>query len=257
MKILVTLKVIFLLVFFLSLIACTPTQRPLKNGQGYVVLPVGENRYRIEYYLKYATLAETYWNTTAGQLCLGGFQVLYNKKHVLNFDMYVPVAGNNVNIGRQEFIQYGEVKCEGEPSTAIMLTESNWREFNSETKSIKPVSERWLTETLQLYVSHLSVLSGTNAVATLAKDWGKPQRQPGKNGEVLSVWTKGGDSWFPNQVILVERNDCLKMVLILPGMITYMASYSKKLEINEGGIAALVVGGAVPAYYWLREADCF
>lgn len=69
MKILATLKVI-LLVFFLSLISCTPTQRPLKNGQGYVVVPAGENHYRIEYYLKHA---ETYWNTTAGRLCPGGF----------------------------------------------------------------------------------------------------------------------------------------------------------------------------------------
>jgi hypothetical protein len=33
--------------------------------------------------------------------------------------MYVPIAGNNVNIGRQAFIQYGEVVCEGEPSKAI------------------------------------------------------------------------------------------------------------------------------------------
>jgi hypothetical protein len=53
--------------------ACTPAQRPLKNGQGYVVVPAGEKHYRIEYYLKHATLAETYWNTTAGQLCPGGF----------------------------------------------------------------------------------------------------------------------------------------------------------------------------------------
>ena len=65
--------------------ACTPAQRPLKNGQGYVVVPAGKNHYRIEYYLKHAKLAETYWNSTAGQLCPGGFQVLYNKKHVLNF----------------------------------------------------------------------------------------------------------------------------------------------------------------------------
>jgi outer membrane biogenesis lipoprotein LolB len=46
------------------LTACTPTQRPLKNGQGDVVVPARENHYRIEYYLKHARLAETYWNAT-------------------------------------------------------------------------------------------------------------------------------------------------------------------------------------------------
>ena len=84
----------FIFICAVSLVACTPTQRPVKNGQGYVVVPAGKNHYRIEYYLKHAKLAETYWNTTAEQLCPGGFQVLYNKKYVLNFDMYVPIAGD-------------------------------------------------------------------------------------------------------------------------------------------------------------------
>ncbi|OZY86300.1 hypothetical protein CBP51_04540 [Cellvibrio mixtus] len=252
------IKMYLLSILLLGITACTPTQRPLKNGQGYVVLPAGENHYRIEYYLKYATLAETYWNTTAGQLCPGGFQVLYNKKHVLNFDMYVPIAGNNVNIERQEFIQYGEVKCEGEPSIGIMLTESNWREFNSETKSIKPVSERWLTETLQLYVSHLSVLPGTNAVATLAKDWGKPQRQLGKNGEVLSVWTKGGDSWFPNQVGLLEYNNCLKLIIVLPGSSIVMASIVAESSLPVGNLELLIKNGGLSAYFYKPHPDnCF
>ncbi len=163
----VRLAVFSIVLFFLSLIACTPTQRPLKNGQGYVVVPAGENHYRIEYYLKHATLAETYWNTTAGQLCPGGFQVLYSKKHTLNFDMYVPIAGNNVNLGRQEFIQYGQVACKGTASNTVMLTESKWKEFNQETHSITPVSDRWLTETLKLYVRHLPELPAKSSVATL------------------------------------------------------------------------------------------
>lgn len=245
-----------LIVFLVFLVAaCTPTQRPLKNGQGYVVLPAGENHYRIEYYLKYAKLAETYWNITAGQLCPGGFQVLYSKKHVLNFDMYVPIAGNNVNIGRQEFIQYGEVVCEGEPSNAIKLTESQWREFNAETKSIKPVSEKYLTEYLKVYSSHLSTLPVQNARDELVKIWGKPVQQQQHGEDLLSVWRKGGDSWFPNQVILVERNECLKMVLILPGVSTFMASFSEKIKINEGDFAALVASGAVPAYFYRPGQD--
>ncbi len=238
-----------------SLTACTPTQRPLKNGKGYVVVPAGENHYRIEYYLKHAKLAETYWNTTAGQLCPGGFQVLYSKKHVLNFDMYVPIAGNNVNIGRQEFIQYGEVVCEGEPSNAIVLTESKWREFNAETKTIKPVSERFLTETLQLYVSHLRDLPATNSVAALAKGWGKPQQQAGHNNELLSVWAKGGDSWFRNQVGLLEQNGCLTLVIVLPGVSSFMATLIEKSDLQNKNVEALITTGILPAYFY-RPVNC-
>ncbi|HEY0893705.1 MAG TPA: hypothetical protein VGE32_11660 [Cellvibrio sp.] len=232
------------------LIACTPTQRPLKNRQGYVVVPAGENHYRIEYYLKHAKLAETYWNTTAGQLCPGGFQVLYNKKHVLNFDMYVPIAGNNVNIGRQEFIQYGEVVCEGEPSNAIVLTESKWREFNAETKSIKPVSDRWLTETLQLYVSHLADLPKANSVAALTKLWGKPRQQSGQNNELLSVWVKGGDSWFPNQIGLLEQDQQLKLIIVLPGVSGYLAGLIEKSSLQGKNLESLITTGILPAYFY-------
>jgi len=61
-----------LIIFFFAfsvlggLITCTPTQRPLKNGQGYVVVPVSEKQIRIEFYLKNASLSEAYWYTTAG-----------------------------------------------------------------------------------------------------------------------------------------------------------------------------------------------
>lgn len=236
-------------VFSILFAACTPTQRPLKNGQGYVVLPAGENHYRIEYYLKYAKLAETYWNTTAGQLCPGGFQVLYNKQHVLNFDMYVPISGNNVNIGRQEFIQYGEVVCDGEPSKSLTLTESKWREFNKETQSIKPVSERWLTETLQLYVNHLADLPTTNSVAALTKIWGKPRQQSGQNNEQLSVWVKGGDSWFPNQVGLLEQEQQLKLIIILPGVSGYLAGLIEKSSVQAETLESLIITGILPAYF--------
>jgi hypothetical protein len=169
--------------------------------------------------------------------------------------MYVPIAGNNVNIGRQEFIQYGEVACEGEPSNAITLTESKWREFNAETKSIKPLSDRWLTETLQLYVSHLPDLPVNNSVATLAKDWGKPQQKPGNDNELLSIWTKGGDSWFPNQIGLLEQNNCLKLVIVLPGVSSFMATLIDKSKLQHKDLEELITMGILPAYFY-RPANC-
>lgn len=255
MKALVILKITFLLALFLSLFACTPTQRPLKNGQGYVVVPAGENHFRIEYYLKHAKLAETYWNTTAGQLCPGGFQVLYNKKHVLNFDMYVPIAGNNVNLGRQEFIQYGEVACEGEPSNTIALTESKWREFNAETKSVKPVSDRWLTEALRLYVGHLPNLPVTQSASVLEKEWGKPWKQDYRGAEKLSIWMKGGDAWYQNYIGLIERDGCLHLVMVLPGLSGVMAVIADKANLPNKSLESLIATGAVPAYFY-KPVNC-
>ena len=41
-------KTIALFTFGITILFCTPTQRPLKNGQGYVAVPAGEKHYRIK-----------------------------------------------------------------------------------------------------------------------------------------------------------------------------------------------------------------
>ncbi len=246
----------FIFICAVSILACTPAQRPLKNGQGYVVVPAGKNHYRIEYYLKHAKLAETYWNSTAGQLCPGGFQVLYNKKHVLNFDMYVPIAGNNVNIGRQEFIQYGQVACDGAAANAVELTESKWKEFGPVAHAVAPVSDRWIRETLQLPVGHLTELPATQSIAALETLWGKPWRRDQRGDDVIGIWMKGGDSWFPNYVGVIERKGCLHMTLVLPGTSAVMMGVFDKALSEHTNFEQLLTSGKVPAYFYGSKQVC-
>jgi hypothetical protein len=236
--------------------ACTPAQRPLKNGQGYLVVPITEKQFRIEYYLKHAKLAETYWNTTAAQLCPDGFQVLYNEKRTLNFDMYVPIAGNNVNIGRQEFIQYGQVVCTGAASGSVELTQSKWKEFSPVTRSVAPVSDRWLTETLRLYVGHLPDLPVTHPGEALEKIWGKPWKRDRRGSDALSIWMKGGDSWFPNYVGVIERNDCLHLALVLPGTSAAMMGVFKNTAPENINFEHLLTSGKMPAYFYYSKKSC-
>lgn len=117
------------------------------------------------------------------------------------------------------------------------------------------MSDRWLTETLQLYVSHLRDLPATNSVATIAKEWGKPQQQPGSNNELLSVWTKGGDSWFRNQIGLLEQNGCLKLVIVLPGVSSFIATLIEKSDSQNKILEALITTGILPAYFY-RRVNC-
>jgi hypothetical protein len=246
----------FIFICAVSIVACTPTQRPVKNGQGYVVVPAGKNHYRIEYYLKHAKLAETYWNTTAGQLCPGGFQVLYNKKHVLNFDMYVPIAGNNVNIGRQEFIQYGQVACDGAAANAVELTESKWKEFGPVARAVAPVSDRWIRETLQLPVGHLTELPARHSIAAFEAVWGKPWRRDQRGDDVIGIWMKGGDSWFPNYVGVIERKGCLHLTLVLPGTSAVMMGAFDKVVSEHTNFEQLLTSGKVPAYFYRSKQVC-
>lgn len=246
-------NMVFLVALVVLVMACTPTQRSLISGEGFVVLPANKNHYRIEYYSRNAKKAEAYWKTTAIQLCIGSFQTLYSKLNVIQFDMYVPIAGNDVNIGRQEYIQHGEVICEA-AATEVPLTQSPWQEFNRETNALKPVSETYLTELLKMYAAHLSTLPAKNASAELIRIWGKPVQQEYLDGDLLSVWSKGGDSWFPNQVILVEHDSCLKTVVILPGVSVYIASISEKLKVGAQGFSAWVASGAVPGYFYQSQA---
>lgn len=249
-------KLIMVLAALLYLAACTPVQRPLKNGQGYIVLPISEKQFRIEYYSKTSVLAQSHWNVTAEQLCPAGFEVIYNKKHTLNFDMYVPIAGNNVYLGRQEFIQYGQVACHGVVSNAVTLTESKWKEFNQESRSATPVSDRWLTETLKLHVNHLLELPAKNSDAVLERDWGKPRQQLEKNNEIISVWVKGGDSWFPNQVALLERDGCLKLIVILPGVTSVWMNAVEGSPFREKDLESLITLGVLPAYFHYPNLNC-
>ena len=164
--------------------------------------------------------------------------------------MYVPISGNNVNIGRQEFVQYGEVVCEGEASNAITLTESKWREFNAETKAVKPVSDRWLTETLRLYVGHLPNLPVTQSATVLETEWGKPWKQDYRGADKLSIWMKGGDAWYQNYIGLIERDGCLHLVMVLPGLSGVMTVIADKANLPNKNLERLIATGAVPAYFY-------
>lgn len=241
---------LILALFVIQINACTPTQRPLEKSEGYVVLATENNQYRIEYFSKYKMLAEDYWSTTAEQLCPEGYETLYVNLDTLQFDMHVPIAGNNVNIGREEFIKSGEIRCSGDVASEVILTESQWREFNKETKAIKPVSGRWLSEALKLPSSHLTKLPTLEATQALTNIWGKPMKTQETGAKSVSIWQKGGDSWLRNQVALIEQDNCLKMVAIIPGVSAYMmGQYMTKDNVGEI-ISQLVTSGALPTYFY-------
>ena len=247
------IQVSSLLLLCIAVLGCAPAQRAYKSGEGYQVLPAGNKNYRIEYFSDSSKHAEEYFKVTASQLCLENYKVLYSHKDVLNFDMYVPISGNNVNIGRQEFIQRGEVVCKGEVSSEIPLTNSLWKEFNKETGAVKPVGKDWIFEVLKVSTMPLINLPSVGASQALAKTWGKPRQQENMGDEVVSVWVKGGDSWFPNQVMLLEEGDCLKLIVILPGTSAYMLGSLQKQLGGSGGLMHLIIQGVIPAYFYKPE----
>ena len=63
-------KIVLLLSCFLIL-SCTAAYRPYKNKQGYVVLPLAEKQFRIEYYSDNPNANIANWHTAAKQLCAG------------------------------------------------------------------------------------------------------------------------------------------------------------------------------------------
>lgn len=170
--------------------------------------------------------------------------------------MYVPIAGNNVNIGRQEFIQHGEVVCEGRASNSVTLTDSKWKTFNPATRSVVPVSDRWLSETLKLYVGHLSTLPVMNSVAVVTKDWGKPWKQDARGADTLSIWRESGDAWYVNYIGLIERKGCLRLVMLLPGASAFMPYAFDRSETAKSNVERLIFSGEIPAYFYKPQEGC-
>ena len=202
------------------LVACTAAYRPYKSGQGYVVLPISENKFRIEYYSNNQTAAASNWQFSANQVCPSGFNIVYEDIYTIHGTVRTPVAGQMVDLGTQSFIHYGLINCKDMPSASIEFTKSNWFSLSKHTKNLEPVSDIYIAHTLNINranLSSLSTLPALGASVYLKEFWRKPPTQQIKADATLtSVWPLGGNNWFPNRVLLVENRNCLVAVHILP-----------------------------------------
>lgn len=174
-----SIKWIFIPAILLTLCSCAADFREHKYWQGYVVLRVEGERYRIEYFAKSKPDAAKYWKQTFEQLCQGNGAVIYEQGEVAHTDMYTPIMGQSVNIGRQKFHHIGIVDCNGPASDLIKITSSPWREFNSSTQQKSPVSEEYLLRKLNIFINHFSNLQPATCKAlrsdcpNLGKAFGK------------------------------------------------------------------------------------
>lgn len=228
--------------------ACTAAYRPYKSGQGYVVLPVGENQFRIEYYSNNPAAAANNWQLSANQVCPSGFNLVYEDKYTIHGTVRTPVAGQMVDLGSQNFIHYGLISCKDMPSISIELSEANWFSFSNHTKNIEPVSDIYIARTLNINranLINLTKLPALGASVYLTEFWRKPPTQQIKtDANLMSVWPLESNSRISNSVLLVEKRDCLVSLDILPSNL--MVSIFTKIQKIEFG--NLIKAGIIQAY---------
>jgi hypothetical protein len=253
---LLSAKWIFISAILLTLCSCAAGFREHKYGQGYVVLHVEDERYRIEYFAKSKQDAAKYWGQTFDQLCQGGGRIIYEEGEVVNRDMYTPIMGQSVNIGRQKFHHIGEVECHKAGSDLLKLTQSPWREFNSHTQQQTPVSEEYILRKLNVYINHFSNLQPAKPYEQIAKIWGKPSEKKSLGSENFYIWNKGGVDSVASQFLLVEEKDCLKAAMIIPLYSGYLlAALEKSNKMTKLDYQEIMTSGLVPTYF-LTNSNC-
>jgi hypothetical protein len=247
------MKKIILLLSCLSILGCTAAYRPYKHQEGYVVLPLGEKQFRIEYYSDNLNASKANWQTAAKQLCVGEPVIESEQSETLWGTIRTPVAGQMVDLGVQRFIYYGVVTCRDSVSTAVEISPAQWQTFNLTNKTNNFVSDEYIARTLKILPARLlglTQLPKINASAFWSKHWShKPRLQTTTGNRQLTLWALDGDNGLPNNLIIIETNGCLEFVFILPP--SFMLPVLAKAELPK--FEALIKSGALTVYALQRE----
>jgi hypothetical protein len=240
-------KILLQLSCFLIL-GCTAAYRPYKHQQGYVVLPLAEKQFRIEYYSDNPNASKANWHTAAKQLCVGESIIESEQSETLWGTIRTPVAGQMVDLGVQRFIYYGVVTCRDSVSTAVEISPAQWQTFNLTNKTNDFVSDEYIARTLKILPARLlglTQLPKNNASAFWSQHWShKPRSQTTIGNRQLTLWALDGDNGLPNNLIMIETQGCLESVYILPP--GYMAPMLVESEWPK--FEALIKLGMLKAY---------
>jgi hypothetical protein len=142
------MKKILLLLYCFLILGCTAAYRPYKHQEGYVVLPLSEKQFRIEYYSDNPNARKTNWHMAAKQLCAGEPVIESEQSETLWGTVRTPIAGQMVDLGTQSFIYYGVVTCRDSVSAAVERSPAQWQTFNLTNKTNNFVSAEYIARTL-------------------------------------------------------------------------------------------------------------
>jgi hypothetical protein len=243
-------------IFLLTLVlGCAPSYRPYKSDNGFIVLPVDDKTYRIEYFSNAKIVAENFWKTTAVQVCGENYQTVYSETNTILRDLYTPIMGQNVNIGRQKFQHVGEAVCKENTETAVQMSRSSWREYNVKVKALRPVSDAYIVDVLNIswvMFGWIEALPTKNATAAFQKKWNKPIQQETLDGEMITTWEIGENTWFQNQLVFVEKEECLKTIMIVSASLLLMKKQLGNLKLTED----LMQQGHPGIYFYRPTTPC-
>jgi|GEM_PF-6096441 len=215
-----SMKKILLLLGCFLILSCTAAYRPYKHQQGYVVLPLSEKQFRIEYYSNNPNASKANWHTAAKQLCVGDAVVESEQNETLWRTVRTPVAGQMVDLGAQDFIYYGVATCQQSVSADVEISPTQWQIFNLQNKTNDFVSDKYIARTLKIVPSRLlglTQLPKVNASASYSQHWNhKPRLQTTTGNRQLTLWTVDGDNGLPNNLIMIETQGCLESIYVLP-----------------------------------------
>ncbi len=249
------MKKILLLVSCLLVVSCTAAYRPYKHRQGYLVIPLAENQFRIEYYSNNPIASKTNWHTAAQQLCGSEISIESEMTETFWRTVRTPVAGQMVDLGAQDFLYHGVVRCKGSVSSVIQTTPSQWRMFNAGGKKGDLVSDEYIARSLKILPARilgLSELPKMNASDYWAQHWShKPLSQAVNGNRKLSLWALDGENGLPNHLVMIEESGCLESVYVLPPSIMLPGLVNADVSTLE----TLIKSGALKGYYF-PQAEC-
>lgn len=221
------IKIVPILIL-LVLAGCTSTYQPIKNRNGYVVIPNNDS-YFIEYHGTDRNFVETSWVQAANETCPSGYKVLSQDEQIINGSFKSPVAGQMVNLGTQDFLQLGEIKCDTAEPPKTNLTELAWKRGNAQEGYL--FSNAFIAKQISMKEGQVRFMSKASTAKLVDYfDWKFGDAVFSENE--IKIWNNRATT-IPNGIIVNSINDCPEKITIIPPALMLTIYMSKNKNYDE------------------------
>ncbi|MDK2595615.1 hypothetical protein [Pseudoalteromonas obscura] len=216
----------------LSLVGCSATYQPLTGTYGYVVIPKNDIHH-IEYHGTDKGFVENSWLQAANETCPSGFETLSKTEDVIRGTVKSPVAGQMVNLGTQDVILLGKIKCHVQEAGSSVLTDFAWKK--SSAQQVDYFSHAYVAKKIEMrhdQVRFIGSAPTTKVIEYLDWKFGKSVAEVNDNGLKTKVWLNR-NTVLASAVAVTYKDECPNVVKILPPfsvMLLGGANNSKNLE---------------------------
>ncbi|TLX45571.1 hypothetical protein C1E24_18450 [Pseudoalteromonas phenolica] len=215
------------LITFLS--GCTATYQPLTATYGYIVIPK-EDTYYVEYHGKDKAFVDASWLKAAEETCPDGYKVISKNDETIHGSFKSPVAGQMVNLGTQDFLLSGQIKCNSIIEPKTQLTNTYW--LQSKIVQENPLSSAYVAKQINMTHGQVRFLATAPALKIVDYlDWkfGEAVGDIQQGDVKTKIWVNRKGA-IPVGYVLTFKENCAQKIKVVPPMAMLLTGFSSSKD---------------------------